>query len=69
MGVSFLGGGFIIQRNDRWMLRGIISIGKGDLDTGKCNKAKYAIFTDVALFLPWIENHVRRFLKSTLGHA
>lgn len=52
------GSGIMIHRNNRWILRGIVSAGLSDANNGLCKLTDYIIFTDVAKFLPWIRAHI-----------
>lgn len=51
---SFAGSGLTLQRNGRWMLRGIVSAGVNDPNNNGCKLHDYVIFTDVAKFTEWI---------------
>lgn len=48
----------MIYRNNRWMLRGIVSSGIKDPETRRCKLTDYVVFTDVFLFVPWIQNYI-----------
>ena len=50
------GGGLVFKQNNRWYLRGIVSVGAALQNTLKCDPNHYAVFTDVAKFLKWIKN-------------
>lgn len=54
------GAGLMIFKNNRWMLRGIVSASLPRADntesssSSSCNSNEYVIYTDVAKFLDWI---------------
>lgn len=52
------GGGLMVYRNNRWLVRGIVSLaqraGNG------CDLSRYVIYCDVARHLSWIEQNVVR---------
>lgn len=48
----------MIYRNNRWMLRGIVSAGLSDANSGYCKLRDYVVFTDVALFASWVRSYV-----------
>lgn len=52
------GGGLMVYRNNRWLVRGIVSLaqraGNG------CDLSRYVIYCDVARHLNWIEQNVVR---------
>ncbi|XP_065348880.1 CLIP domain-containing serine protease B4-like [Cloeon dipterum] len=56
------GGGFILYNASarRYYLRGIVSTAKAQTVDGKavCDYSTYALFTDVARYVPWIMEHV-----------
>ncbi|GAB0086451.1 hypothetical protein DMENIID0001_005130 [Sergentomyia squamirostris] len=49
------GGGFLLKRNNKWTVRGIVSLALKDRETDSCNLNEYVIFTDIVTFIPWIE--------------
>lgn len=53
-----LGGGLTLYRNNRWTLRGIVSAGLSDANSGACKLMDYVVFTDVSLFTSWIRNNL-----------
>lgn len=55
---SQLGSGLMVYRNNRWMIRGIVSAGLTNGKNGQCILTEYIIFTDVAKFLPWIRQYM-----------
>ncbi|KAJ8712861.1 hypothetical protein PYW08_008165 [Mythimna loreyi] len=48
------GGGMVFQMNGAWYLRGLVSLSLDKPNDIECDPSHYAIFTDVAKFLPWI---------------
>lgn len=48
----------MLYRNNQWMLRGIVSSGIKDPETGRCKLTDYVVFTDVSVFSSWILNHI-----------
>lgn len=48
----------MVYRNNRWMMRGIVSAGVTNGNSGLCVLTEYIIFTDIAKFLPWIHQHI-----------
>ncbi|CAB3370502.1 Hypothetical predicted protein [Cloeon dipterum] len=56
------GGGLILYdpKTRRFYLRGIVSTAKSQIVDGKavCDYSTYALFTDVARYVPWIMEHV-----------
>lgn len=53
----FSGGGLTLYHNDRWTLRGIVSAGLSDANTGACKLMDYVVFTDVTYFTSWIRTN------------
>nr|XP_019555776.2 serine protease gd [Aedes albopictus] len=51
------GSGLFVLRGGRWVLRGIVSYALIDPDTGKCDARKYTVYTDVAKYHEWMEDH------------
>jgi secreted trypsin-like serine protease len=51
------GGGFVMQRNGYWVLRGIVSTSLADPLKG-CNENKYVVFTDVTKYRHWIRQNM-----------
>lgn len=47
------GGGLMINRGDRWMLRGIVSAGQTTRPK-KCNLHEYVVYCDVAKHISWV---------------
>lgn len=48
------GSGMVLRKDNRFFLRGVVSKGKVDHKTLKCDATKYALYTDIAPFLGWI---------------
>lgn len=51
------GGGMVFPKQDqpkKWHLRGLVSIGVALQSQAVCDTKHYAVFTDVAKYLPWI---------------
>ena len=54
------GGGFVIKTDGIWFLRGVLSHSFVRLD-GTCDVSKYAVYTDIAKFLPWIKRFIDQY--------
>ncbi|EEB20276.1 hypothetical protein Phum_PHUM609370 [Pediculus humanus corporis] len=57
------GGGMVFPYKDRtgierWHLRGIVSISPARNDSRVCDTSHYVVFTDVAKYLPWLDNFI-----------
>ncbi|XP_034115053.1 serine protease gd [Drosophila albomicans] len=52
------GGGLMVLRNNRWMVRGIVSLAQRAGNS--CDLSRYVIYCDVARHLSWIEQNVVR---------
>ena len=52
------GSGMTMLRNNRWVLRGIVSASLADPVLNSCNLAEYVVFTDMAKFDHWIRSYV-----------
>ncbi|XP_070492215.1 serine protease gd-like [Chironomus tepperi] len=51
------GGGLVLKVGKKWFIRGIVS---ASLRDGlSCDVNSYAIFTDIAAFVPWIQSEMR----------
>jgi secreted trypsin-like serine protease len=50
------GGALVLKSNKKWFIRGIVSASLRD-GTG-CDVNSYAIFTDIAQFVPWIKSQM-----------
>lgn len=54
------GSGFMLFRNGRWTLRGIVSMSILDpLSNKKCDLTEYIVFTDIAKFSNWLYSIIR----------
>lgn len=51
------GGGLMIKRNDRWLLRGIVSQGERNSAT-HCNLNQYVLYCDISKHLTWISQNL-----------
>lgn len=51
---SVKGGAFIMYQNGRAFFRGIVSSAIFNRQKQECDNTKYAVFTDVSKFTPWI---------------
>lgn len=69
------GAGLIIPNpndSNRYYLQGIVSLSSRQLSTDHCDPNQYTIFTKVAIYAQWIENHLKRInnrLNSQLNAA
>ena len=52
------GGGLAFKYDERFYLRGIVSIGGQPRGDKKCVNNQYAAFTKISDYLPWIERHM-----------
>lgn len=49
------GGGMVFQQNQRWFLKGIVSVSAAlDENRNRCDPLNFVVFTDVAKFGNWI---------------
>lgn len=48
------GNGLVLFRNNRWVIRGLVSGAFFDVEKNSCNLKEYVIYCDVAKFLDWI---------------
>ncbi|KAJ9583788.1 hypothetical protein L9F63_021878, partial [Diploptera punctata] len=53
------GGGLTFRYNERYYLRGIVSVGRRPEGSKKCYSDQYTVFTKVSVFLTWIQQYVR----------
>uniref|UniRef100_A0A182MW57 Peptidase S1 domain-containing protein n=1 Tax=Anopheles culicifacies TaxID=139723 RepID=A0A182MW57_9DIPT len=53
------GGGMFFNYDGTWYIRGLVSFTKPREDAYICNTKEYTVFTDVAKYLKWIEQHMR----------
>ncbi|XP_032597974.1 serine protease gd [Drosophila grimshawi] len=52
------GGGLMIKRNNRWLLRGIVSLGQRSL-VGICNNThQYVLYSDLSKHMTWIKQNI-----------
>uniref|UniRef100_A0A182M071 Peptidase S1 domain-containing protein n=1 Tax=Anopheles culicifacies TaxID=139723 RepID=A0A182M071_9DIPT len=54
------GGGLFFSFNDVWLIRGVVSFSKQREDADIGDTQVYTVFTDVAKYLKWIQQHMRR---------
>lgn len=52
------GSGMTIMRDNRWILRGIVSAALADPIKNTCNLGEYVVFTDAAKFVNWIRSYM-----------
>lgn len=50
------GGGLVLRRNDRWVIRGLVSGAFNDVVKDSCNLKEYVIYSDVAKFMDWVHD-------------
>lgn len=53
------GSGFILKKDDRWILRGIVSTSLLDQEQKSCDLRHYVVFTDASKFLDWLLSKIR----------
>ncbi|XP_053690915.1 CLIP domain-containing serine protease B4-like [Sabethes cyaneus] len=53
------GSGLVLKRGTQYYLRGVVSRGRTDPNTLKCDASKYVIYTDVAPFRFWLRTVAR----------
>ncbi|KAJ6635913.1 Serine protease gd [Pseudolycoriella hygida] len=53
------GGGFALNINNKWMLRGLVSAALADPIVNTCNLGEYVVFTDAAKFVSWIRYYMQ----------
>uniref|UniRef100_A0A182LYM6 Peptidase S1 domain-containing protein n=1 Tax=Anopheles culicifacies TaxID=139723 RepID=A0A182LYM6_9DIPT len=53
------GGGIFFNYDDTWFIRGLVSFSKSRQDGQICDTKEYTVFTDVAMYLDWIQQHMR----------
>uniref|UniRef100_A0A182MTU7 Peptidase S1 domain-containing protein n=1 Tax=Anopheles culicifacies TaxID=139723 RepID=A0A182MTU7_9DIPT len=54
------GGGLFLEIGGKWFVRGIVSFIPSHRKTGLCDTSKYTAFTDVAMYMEWIEPYINR---------
>uniref|UniRef100_U5EYJ0 Putative trypsin-like serine protease n=1 Tax=Corethrella appendiculata TaxID=1370023 RepID=U5EYJ0_9DIPT len=52
------GSGLIMNMNDQWYLRGIVSNALTSADTSECDVDKYTVYTDITKFRGWLEGYL-----------
>lgn len=52
------GGGLVLQQNQKWILRGLVSVSVALQNQFKCDPSHYVVFTDVAKFSTWIQGYL-----------
>ncbi|XP_060806714.1 serine proteinase stubble isoform X3 [Amyelois transitella] len=52
------GGGMVFKIDDRWYLRGLVSLSVSRHNERRCDPQHYIVFTDLAKFLPWLKQHI-----------
>lgn len=52
------GGGMFFNNGGIWYIRGLVSFSSVREDRNVCNPLEYVVFTDVAKYLPWIQEHM-----------
>ncbi|KAH8384149.1 hypothetical protein KR009_012253 [Drosophila setifemur] len=51
------GGGLMVLRDNRWLLRGIVSV--GERERGRCQLNQYVLYCDLSKHLAWINENIR----------
>ncbi|XP_023161681.1 tryptase isoform X2 [Drosophila hydei] len=51
------GGGLMIKRNNRWLLRGVVSLGERST-VDHCNNNQYVLYCDLAKHMTWIRQYI-----------
>lgn len=49
------GGLFLKEQDNRYYIRGVVSLAKAKESTSDCDPKSFVIFTDVAKFIDWIK--------------
>ncbi|XP_064292716.1 serine protease 43-like isoform X5 [Plodia interpunctella] len=52
------GGGMVFKIDNRWYLRGLVSLSVSRHNERRCDPQHYIVFTDIAKFLPWLKQHL-----------
>lgn len=52
------GGGLVLKRNNKWYLRGIISVALANQKTKICDTNSFVVYTDTAKFQDWIMSYL-----------
>ena len=58
---NFSGGGFVVENNNKWFLRGIISSSLLD-ETGNCDIHNFAVYTDVTKYTSWVQSYMQLYV-------
>ncbi|ALC45542.1 Sp212, partial [Drosophila busckii] len=51
------GGGLMVKHNNRWLLRGIVSLGERSA-VSRCNLNQYVLYCDLSKHTTWIQNNL-----------
>lgn len=54
------GGGFVVESNNKWFLRGIISASLLD-ETLTCDTKNFAVYTDVTKYTSWVQGYMQMY--------
>uniref|UniRef100_A0A4Y0BRA1 Peptidase S1 domain-containing protein n=1 Tax=Anopheles funestus TaxID=62324 RepID=A0A4Y0BRA1_ANOFN len=54
------GGGLFFNRDGTWFIRGIVSFTKNREGSYLCDTQEYTVFTDVAKYIKWIKQNMRK---------
>ncbi|KAJ2940313.1 hypothetical protein O0L34_g11897 [Tuta absoluta] len=52
------GGGMVFNIQNTWYLRGLVSLSVARQNEYRCDPTHYVVFTDLAKFLPWIQQNI-----------
>lgn len=55
------GSAFVVQTNNKFYLRGIVSSSIFDQIQQSCDTKNYAVFTDMSKFTSWVQNFMNKF--------
>ena len=55
------GGAFFVENGNKNYLRGIVSAALWDQQLSTCDTKNYAVFTDVQMFLPWLQGNIQQY--------
>ncbi|XP_026313565.1 serine protease gd-like [Hyposmocoma kahamanoa] len=55
------GGGMVFNKQNRWYLRGLVSLSVARQNEYRCDPTHYVVFTDLAKFLPWIKQNINEY--------
>lgn len=56
---TFAGGGFFVQHDQKWILKGIVSATSASID-GSCDIGRYALYTKVSRFVTWMNETISK---------